>query len=389
VCRHSPSCFPRIQDAVNEASPGDTVRVAAGVYREAVAIAGPSKRFIKLVGDPRTPSRVVVDGRTRGSAVGVHIDRAQSVAVSGITVRRQRVAGFLVSGASGYRLTSVRAIRTGVYGIRAVQSRGGAVSRALAAFNSGAGFSIAQSSPQVRPARTIISEVKAYGNAVGLSGVNARHVTVTRGQWYNNGAGIVFRAAEAERDPPSEDNVVINNDIFWNNFNFLRGAPFVVPAPAEGDVRVPVGAGIVLLGGRRHVVVANRVFGNYLTGIGLLQDTALRDPELGVPVANTVAGNRLGLGGADPNGRDLTYDGSGADNCFGSNTGVGTTLPADGPQTLVLCPFIGANAASGDVQAQVAAWLTAGADPEATWIRRDHVARPGVEPLETYAGGAR
>ena len=47
-------------------------------------------------------------------------------------------------------------------------------------------------------------------------------------------------------------------------------------------------------------------------------------------VANVVRNNRFGLGGTDLNGRDLAYDGNGTDNCFGGNTGVAVTIPADG-----------------------------------------------------------
>ena len=62
--------------------------------------------------------------------------------------------------------------------------------------------------------------------------------------------------------------------------------------------------------------------------------------------------NAFGLNGTDLNGRELAYDGNGSDNCFGGNTGVTVTIPADG-STLAACPFAGANAFSGAIQLEM------------------------------------
>ena len=64
--------------------------------------------------------------------------------------------------------------------------------------------------------------------------------------------------------------------------------------------------------------------------------------------------NAFGLDGTDLNGRELAYDGNGTDNCFGGNTGVSVTIPADG-STLAACPFAGANAFSQPTKDQMLA----------------------------------
>ena len=52
-----------------------------------------------------------------------------------------------------------------------------------------------------------------------------RYVTITKSRFYNNALGIAPNALDGEKYPPAEDNVIIDNDIFWNNFNFHEGKP--------------------------------------------------------------------------------------------------------------------------------------------------------------------
>src|SRR5688500_13967560 len=61
VCKQKGRCdFRTIQAAVNAADAGDKVAVRPGVYRESVRIAGRGKRYLRLVGNPRNPGRVVL-----------------------------------------------------------------------------------------------------------------------------------------------------------------------------------------------------------------------------------------------------------------------------------------------------------------------------------------
>ena len=86
--------------------------------------------------------------------------------------------------------------------------------------------------------------------------------------------------------------------------------------------------------------------------------------------------NQFGLGGADVNGTDLMYDGSGKDNCF-SLDGVGTTFPAD-KSTFAGCG--GANAFSKSVQDQMIGYVGEGALNG--WKKHPHPAKPGFTAFE-------
>jgi hypothetical protein len=145
-----------------------------------------------------------------------------------------------------------------------------------------------------------------------------------------------------------------------------------------------VGTGVLLLGGRRNVVDDNRIYGNWMVGVAAVQSILIEDPENLDAVdliGNQVRNNEFGLNGTDLNGRDLAYNGNGSDNCWGPNTGVSVTIPADG-STLVPCPFTGAN--TPDQDAFVEMLTLAGKDAVGKQIVHEHAAKQGYAPLVEY-----
>jgi hypothetical protein len=381
VCKKRNRCdFRSIQKAVDAADPGDKISVRRGVYREAVTISGRSKRYLRIVGDRRKPRRVVLDGRNRKQN-GFFVNGADEVTIDGFTARNYRANGFFVVNAVGYKLTHLVAAKSGVYGLYAFNSKGGEMSSSEAYYHSDAGFYIGQTPQQSNPVRSIVRNVRSWGNPIGFSATNMRYVTITRSRFYNNGLGIVPNALDSEKFPPAEDNVITDNDVFWNNFNFHRGAPFK-PKTSGVVPLVPIGTGILLLGGRTNQVEGNRVFGNYLIGVAALESILVQEtPEARALRGNRVTGNEFGLGGEDRNGRDLAYDGNGTGNCWGPNAGVQATLPAD-PAMFPACPFDGANAFSSEAQGSLLGF--AGPNAVNGWVRNPHKPRAGVRPLEVY-----
>jgi hypothetical protein len=231
--------------------------------------------------------------------------------------------------------------------------------------------------------RTIISDVIAYGNVLGYSGTNSRYVTITKSKWFNNGTGIVPNALDSEKFPPPEDNVITDNDVFWNNFDYYKGAPFKLRKAATGDVPYPTGVGVLLFGGRHNLISNNRIYGNFTVGAGMLEQFLLKNAARdGTLVGNQIIDNQFGLNGTDLNGRDVFYDGNGSDNCISGNTGVLVTAPADA-STFVPCPFSGANTFNEDSR-NTAVGYAAAPDQETAWIRHDHAPQGSLKPLERY-----
>ena len=166
--------YSTIQSAVNKAKAGDTVKVKSGTYREAVQITGPSKRYLKLRGNPGDPSKVVLDG-ARGKGVprqnGVWVNGANQVTVDGFTAKHYNGNGFYVVNVDGYELNHLNATLVGVYGVYAFNSLGGVMENSEASYNSDSGFYIGQTPPQTKKKRSLVTNVKAFGNALGFSGL--------------------------------------------------------------------------------------------------------------------------------------------------------------------------------------------------------------------------
>jgi hypothetical protein len=386
VCKGKKSCFPTIQSAVNKAKPGDTIDVADGTYKEGVLINGSGKRYIKLIGNPKDPSKVVLEAKgAKTKSNGIQIRDAVHVTLDGFQAQHYNANGFFALRADSYTFTNLKAYLVGRYGIYAYHTVGGLITDSEGAWNNDSGFYIGETPPQAKPVRTIVKNITSYGNVLGWSGTNMRYVTISKSKFYNNGTGIVPNTLSSEQFPPEEDNVITDNDIFWNNFNYYAGAPFKVEKNAADSTPYPVGVGALLFGGRHNRIDNNRIYGNWLAGAGMIQQLILapKMPEVSDLIGNQITNNQFGLNGTDLNGRDITYDGNGSDNCIGGNTGVAVTVPADA-STFAACPFTGANAFSSAVQGELVNWAV-DSTHETYLVPHDHVAQSGIVPLLHYA----
>jgi len=355
--------YKTIQAAVKAARSGDKITICDGVYKEAatttqsVQIEGAAKNRIKLVGNVKDPSKVVIDAA--GRLNGIIINSANDVTLQGITAKNYFGNGFFAVNVNGYVMDHLRAFggsKTGSnsYGLYAFNSVGGTMTNDEAYYNTDAGFYIGQTPVQTKPKRTIVKNVSSWGNILGWSGTNMRYVTITKSHFFNNATGLVPNALVSELYPPEEDNTIADNDIYWNNYNYLKGSAFPKVTPGTGGIPYPIGVGILLFGGRRQLISKNRIFGNWGAGVGLVEQVTMGPGDSydnSLPVGekawklrdNKVIGNVMGNGGKNLNGRDLAYDGSGSGNCFSDNVlspGVGN-LPTFSLAAFPACNPVG------------------------------------------------
>jgi len=377
VCKKKHRCdFRKIQKAVNHARAGDTVRVANGTYREAVMISGTKKRYLRLIGNPKHPRKVAL--RAKGNMQNaIFVNNADKVSVNGFYARGYKSNGFFFTNVNGYDLNHLVARQTGVYGLYAFNTIGGTMRNSEAFYVNDGAFYIGQTPPQDTPVQTIVKNVSGWGSPLGFSATNMRYVTITKSRFYNNGAGIVPNALDSEKYPPPERNVIIDNDIFWNNLNFHIGhPPFRVDEDSTGAM-VPIGTGILLLGGRENRVENNRIFGNHLGGVAALDGILLQEnPQAKTLDRNIVKDNQFGLGGTDTNGHDIVYAGSGSDNCF-------TLAPTDTVlDKAAVSTCTGKNPFSQPTLNEMLGWI--GANATKGWRPPGHPPKKGFKPLESF-----
>jgi Right handed beta helix region/Pectinesterase len=378
VC-HRKSCdFQTIQAAVKRARAGDTIRVRNGVYREAVKVSGQKKRYLTLIGNPKNPKKVLL--RARGKMQNAFwVNNADEVTIDGFMARGYKANGFFFTNLTGYTMDHLIARQTGVYGLYAFNTIGGRMLNSEAYYVNDGAFYIGQTPPQAKPVRALVENVSGWGSPLGFSGTNMRYVTITKSRFYNNAVGIVPNGLDSEKYPPAEDNVIVDNEIFWNNFNFHQGKP-PFPVRDVGTASLaPIGTGILLLGGRRNLIENNRIYGNFFSGVGAVYNPLLEENKDAADLqGNIVRNNQFGLNGTDANGYDVAYDGSGTDNCW-SMEGVTSTFPENG-STFVGCS--GPNALDPNVQLDL--FTGTGEGALRFWKKHEHPPKPGYTPLEVF-----
>ena len=386
VCK-KPRCFKTIQQAVNASRSGDTIKIANGTYRESVLIRNNGRKGLRIIGNAKKPGKVVLNGKgLKGAKAqnGFFNFGVDNVTLKGMTIKNYRANGVFFQNVTGYLMTNLVATNTGQYGMYAFNSKGGTMSNSTAAVNGDSGFYVGQTPPQTKPKRTFLKNLRAHTNVLGYSGTNSRYVTIQNSKFWNNGAGIVPNSLDSEKFPPHEQNVIRNNEVFWNNFNYFLGAPFKTDGTQVGDLSFPIGVGILLFGGHDTTVENNKIYGNYLGGFVMLDQIVLEDQDKAKVENNKIIGNQFGLNGTDLNGRDIIYDGGGSDNCFSNNGETQNNLPADNSE-IVECPFTGSNGLNEEARQQIVA-IAVDEDREKYWVKHPHAPKAGYTPLEHYEG---
>lgn len=386
VCKKD-KCFHTIQQAVNASVGGDTIKVANGTYKEGVQIANKGRRGLRIIGNKKKPNKVVLNGKSLKGAKAQNaffVNDVDDVTIRGFKAKNYKANGFFVTNVNDYLLKNLIAQHTGRYGMYAFNSKGGTMANSEAYEMNDSGFYVGQTKPQAKPQRTFLKNLKSHTNVLGYSGTNSRYVTIQDSQFWNNGAGIVPNALDSEKYPPPAFNVIKDNEVFWNNFNYYEGAPFESVETKTGGLAFPVGVGILLFGSRDTVVEGNQIYGNYAVGFAMIDQLVLEQEDARTVDRNTVRDNVFGLGGMDLNGRDIAYDGSGSDNCFENNGDTQNNVPVDDSE-LVACPFSGENGVNSDAR-DTMIQISVAQDHEQYWIKHPHADKPGYTPLEHYGG---
>jgi hypothetical protein len=306
---------------------GTTIYVLPGVYRdETVIIAGSGSSAdclhcdLQVEGTGERPEDVVLEGG-REHAVGIRAEHANGLYLRNLTAQRYSRSAVEVVWTDGFVLDRVTGRWNGSHGLAAMAVDHGVVADCTATGNSGAGIATAPVST-VAGARSAVEvrRCRSSGNLIGYSG--GESVYVHDNDFFGNSVGISAdgQGLLAGASWQSHGSFIANR-VYGNNANpypnVWSGRCAKPPQERERDLvcpatPVPVGTGLVLVGGTQNTYAGNLIYDNWRAGA----------TQYGYARGNRWLGNLAGFdpsGNVAPNGLDFWWDQTGDRNCWQDN----------------------------------------------------------------------
>lgn len=316
-----------IQDAVNEAKPGDIILVPPGTYRETVRIL---KDDLTIVGS----KGAIIDAS--GFANGIHVGAdifnegpnptcpavaVKSFTLVGLTIQNAVNNGIFLSGVDGYTLTRGTYINNGDYATYPSCSDNGQIS---SNYTKGGGDTCIYVGNDVE---TSVIGNWATGCTVGVQIVNSDDVIVRANTVTGNSTGVLAIVDPFNPRTETSNVLIAANRIYANNRPNTS---------TDGDLaRLPSGVGVLLVGSDNSKIRRNEMAGNNTWGVAITSNPLASEDPRGInpnPDNNEIRLNVVLGNGAHPPpglpGVDLFYDGSGQGNCFAQNR-FATSVPAN------------------------------------------------------------
>jgi parallel beta-helix repeat protein len=283
----------KLQTALIEAQPGDTVHIAAGRYALADGLSL-DVHNVTVKGDG--PGATILDFTAqKGEGEGLLIT-SNNVVVRDLGIENPAGNGIKSKGSDGIALVNLRVEWTGgpkstngAYGLYPVSSKNVLIDRSVVKGASDAGIYVGQSQ------NIIVRGSRAEMNVAGIEIENSYDADVIGNTATNNAGGILVfdlpdLPQQGGRNVRLSDNQVIAN----NHVNFA--------APGNIVAGVPSGTGIMVMANDRVLVSGNHVMGNNGNGVMIVAYTqAFTDKAYNpLPRGVTVAGNHFMNNGKAP-----------------------------------------------------------------------------------------
>lgn len=243
----------KLQTALIEAQPGDTVHIAAGRYALADGLSL-DVNGVTVMGDG--PGATILDFTgQKGEGEGLLIT-SNNVVVRDLGVENAAGNGVKSKGSDGIALVNLRVEWTGgpkatngAYGLYPVSSKNVLIDRSVVKGASDAGIYVGQS------VNIIVRNSRAEQNVAGIEIENSYNADVKDNVATNNAGGIlVFDLPDLPQQGGRNVRLVNNKVLANNHVNFA--------APGNIVAGVPSGTGIMVMANENVEVTGNDVTGN-------------------------------------------------------------------------------------------------------------------------------
>jgi parallel beta-helix repeat protein len=330
-----------IQNAINAASPGDTIAVAPGTY------SGPTISVTTSDLTITGSKAAIIDatGNTYGITVGTKLKFEESLCpayevsnfkIRGLTVRNAQNTGIFLFGVDGFEVSGGSYLNNDEYGIFPRCSRDGLISQ-----NSGGGGNDATIYVGVDKNVTVEKNNLSNGE-LGIE-LESTDNTIVRGNKLTENTTGIFVIVLPNLPKASTETALIEGNVVHKN---NRPNPF--PPVCEGpetppgceefsdDLQLlPAGVGILNVGGHNVTVRNNVVTNNNTVGVGVVNNPF----GFGSSNGTVVSGNVINQNGKSPDPRtqgsgDIVYlDDPGNGSCVSGNVFKTSFFPFGAPPT--------------------------------------------------------
>jgi hypothetical protein len=325
---------------------------------------------LQIEGLGRRPEDVLIQADRR-KLDGLRIDRANGIYLANFAIEQAAFNNIDLVEVDGFRISNVVTRYAQNYGILSFTATHGLYDHDVAYGNGDSGlypgstmkgcgidpnqYGTCAATGCGQPSIEIRDSV-SYGNTLGYSGTAGNSTYVHDNRFYDNASGLATDSfASGHPGMPQECFVWRHNQIYSNNFNpftperqdYCRRTPFVDRAKEIvcPQFQTAVGTGVAMGGANRDLLEGNFIYDNWRQGVLLLTvPAAVRGDNDPTHQQDTSNGNRfldnvMGRapdGSRQPNGREFTWDGGGAGNCWAGNT----TTSVSQPLLLPACPGV-------------------------------------------------
>ena len=283
----------KLQTALIEAQPGDTVHIAAGRYALADGLSL-DVDGVTVKGDG--PDKTILDFTAQKVAGEGLLITSDNVVVRDLGIENAAGIGVKSKGSDGIALVNLRVEWTGgpkstngAYGLYPVSSKNVLIDRSVVKGASDAGIYVGQSQ------NIIVRGSRAEMNVAGIEIENSYDADVVGNTATNNAGGIlVFDLPDLPQQGGRNVKLTNNQVIANNHVNFA--------APGNIVAGVPSGTGIMVMANAKVMVENNHVMGNNGSAVMIVAYTqAFTDKAYNpLPRSVSVAGNHFMDNGKAP-----------------------------------------------------------------------------------------